>query len=245
MDLKEFSAQHGGLVLAIRRHFESRKVRELDGFVDRTTAKVLRLARHLDDSQQGLSFEGEQNAWRQGQRLVEFGLIPVAIVTGTDDRNLDGGLATAEGIFASAGPNVSVMRSPGITYPYYGDTRRVRDLLGKYGDDVVALHLSGGRPDETRGLWTEAPSAFEARLTGAVDSVKSCGSQFGDGFELWDVNFEQMVLLRHRLVTKSTLSTLSELHEPLYGAGIAVMKNGTVTEFTADLEIGPSTEPKS
>ena len=242
MDLATFAAQHGGLALAIRRHFQSRKVRELDGFVDKTTAKVLRLARHLDDAQQGLSVEGEKNAFRQGQRLVEIGLIPGAIATGTDDRNLDGGLATAEGIFAASGPNVPVMRSPGITYPYYGDTRKARDLLGKYGDAAAARHLSGLFP-ETRGLWVESVAAFEARLMGAVDSIAQRGSEFGDEFELWDLNYEQMVLLRHRLIIGSPLSEIDlETLEPLHGAGIAIAKDGTIAEFTADLDVGSSVQ---
>lgn len=244
MDLKEFSAQHDGLTLVIRRHFESRKVRGLVDIVDKTTAKILRLARHLDDSQQGLSVVGEQNAFQQGRRFVELDLIPGAIVTGTDDRNLDGGLATAEGISAAGGVPVPVVRSPGITYPYYGDVHKARDLLAQYGDDVVALHLSGRRPNETRGLWTEAPSAFEARLVGAVNAVKQCGSQFSPWFELWDLNFEQMVLLRW-LFTKGPLDSLSHASEPLHGAGLVIAKDGTVAEFTADLVIGPSTEAKS
>ena len=78
---------------------------------------------------------------------------------------------------------------------------------------------------------------------GAVDSIAQRGSEFGDEFELWDLNYEQMVLLRHRLIIGSPLSEIDlETLEPLHGAGIAIAKDGTIAEFTSDLEVGSSVQ---
>lgn len=246
MDLKEFSAQHGGLVLVIRRHFESRKVAAVKSIIDKSVAIELRLGRHLDDAQQGLSSMGAANAFTQGAKLAHLGLVPVAIITGWDQRNLDGGLATAEGIADASGPAVPVYRNPGVTYPYYGDPQVGTACLAKWGDPAVHRHLSGALP-ETRGLWVESVSAFHARLMGAIEGVTTHSSEFGDGFELWDLNYEQMVLLHQTLVAKRPLEEIDidDPYDPDYGAGIAIAKDGAIVEFTRELQIGPSTEAKS
>lgn len=238
MNLKQFSDEHNGLSVAIRRHLESRKVEAVKALLTPAVALALRLSRHLDDDQQGLSFEGEKHAFEQGELFANIDLVPVVIVCGTDQRNLDGGLATAEGIAKVSKHKVPVVRSPGITYPYYGDPKVAADILGRWDHQAPHRHYSG--QFTTRGLWTESVAAVEARLMGAVAAV-CAGSEFGSGFELWDANFEQMILWDQLLVKERPLTEIAyepgEAHDPPYGAGIAIAVDGTIARFRQDLTI--------
>lgn len=245
MNLREFSDAHGGLRLVIRRHLESRKA-EVRAVLDEHVALALRLARMLNDGLQGLSFDGSRHAFDQGAALAALGIFPDVIICGTDQRNIDGAQATAEGIASiDKSRKAPSHRNPGVTYPYYADLKAGATCFGKYGDRAVHRHLSG-RFEETRGLWVEPVEAFAARLMGAVEAIRTGRSQFG--LELWDLNFEQMVALYHLLVVGTSLPEIAcepeDAHDPAYGAGIVVASDGTIAEFSFDLQIGSSAKLK-
>ncbi len=241
----EFFKRHGGPCLMIRRHFESRRIETCD-VLDKDIAVALRLARLGNDGHQGLSSLGEGRARRQGRLLAHLGLIPDAIIAGIDQRNLDGALATAEGISSlQKDVRVPVFSNPAITYPYYGDLGVCVDAFRRYGDLAVHKFLSGKFRGELQCLWVESPEVFEARLMGAVRSLLSGNSQFG--WELWDLNFEQLIALHQLLVEKKPLFEIESedgAYIPDYGSGIAIAQDGAVAEFDRRLAVYPGASRK-
>lgn len=263
MNLREFSDTHGGLKLLIRRHLQSRKIPPYKMLHSSPhEALAVRLGRILNDQLQGLSAEGTQNAFAQGKAFAELGIWPRAIIYGLDQRNIDGALSTAEGMdfvaklpankkLGKQAPTApQVMGNPGITYPHYGNLNLVVKLNEEHDDEALyeygafLKHISGLYP-ETAGFWTEPVVAVEGRLMCAVDAVRNGQSEWG--LQLWDTNYEQMIIWHQRVCMNQPLSKLQVEfnggfwpYDPDYGAGIVIACDGTIAEFTSALEIGSS-----
>src|SRR3989338_6845641 len=171
-NLKQFADQHGGPVLFLRRHFQSRKAAGILPVGDMLSAEsllALRLARTLDDQQQGLSFQGHQNAFKQGQKFVEIGLIVDEIHSGWDLRNSQGAESTAEGISQDPCHRPDCYRRHGISYPEYRPQMNTLKALEKYGEFAVHYFLASMIATD---LWVEPVESVIGRLMAAVEAHK-------------------------------------------------------------------------
>lgn len=239
--IKEWAERNNGLAIIIRRHLQSREAPILE-VVSEPIADAFRYARMLQDSRQGLSAIGTQNAFQQGVALANMSIMPGIVVTGTDQRNIDGGVATVEGI-ESVIKNTPVLcaTNPGVAHPSYGNLEICVAQFERHGNYSVHRHLSGRFP-ETCGMWVETVAALRARLMGAIHGILSERSSFG--LEFWDLNYEQMILLFQVLIRKKPLSELdiepNTAYECNYGAGFVVAQNGEAMQFTSSFMIGPS-----
>jgi hypothetical protein len=184
-------------------------------------------SRAIDPAKLGLSPEGAVNAMKHGQQLAASGFIPNAIITGIDQRNRDGGRFSAEGIKQVSGVDVPIFTSPAVTYPHYRDPFDTSDQMEKYGDGAVHRSLNGQLQ-----LWSEERTAFATRVLSAVKAEYPWANTV-----LFDLNFEQMVLLYHTLLKKLALDDIpSDGWCPQYGEMIVIANDGTVALFNAKLE---------
>ena len=231
MNLHDFAMQFGISAIA-RRHFGYRKPvsdTELGGYSIRGTLTYMRA---LEASRMGLSHLEAHKAFEQGQQLVQLGIAPSLIITGCDQRNQDGGNATAEGIAVAGALPPSVFTSPAVTYPHYTSFAVVKDALEKYGDNAVHRMLAG----QLSGIWSEPASVFDARI---------CGSFTADygviGPVFFDLNFEQITLLYFRFVRGLELKEIpfeEGSWMPKMGGGVILSADRKVArEFASDLTI--------
>lgn len=231
MDLKDFVNQFGVSSIA-RRHFAYRKPvsdAELGGY---STRGALTYMRALEASRMGLSHLEAHKAFEQGQRLVELGITPSLILTGCDQRNQDGGHATAEGIAAAGATQPSVFTNPSVTYPHYTSFPVVKEALDKYGDLAVHRVLAGN----LSGIWSEPASVFDGRICASfISDYGTTGPVF------FDLNFEQVTLLYFRFVRGLELSNIpfeEGSWMPKMGGGVILSADRkTAKEFAADLTI--------
>ncbi|MBI5728233.1 MAG: hypothetical protein HY984_00590 [Candidatus Magasanikbacteria bacterium] len=231
MNLKDFAAEYGISALA-RRHFGYRKPvsdAELGGYAMRGALTYMRA---LERSRLGLTHEEAAKAYAQGRQLVELGIVPAIVIVGDDQRNLDGGLATAEGIKAVGGPSPAVRTSPAVTYPHYGDFATVRSALAADEDFAVHRYLATGLP---MLLWSEPPAVFELRITAAILA------DYGVAPVLFDLNFEQVTLLKFLHVdglARTAIPFAKGAWCPKMGGGIVYSADRQVVrEFLPDLTI--------
>ncbi len=231
MNLKDFANQFGISAIA-RRHFAYRKPvsdAELGGY---STRGALTYMRALEASRMGLSHLEAHKAFEQGRQLVELGITPGLIITGCDQRNQDGGHATAEGISLAGTTQPSVFTSPAVTYPHYTSFEMVKSALETHGDLAVHRVLAG----QLHGIWSEPALVFDARILAAVQA------DYGvDGPVLFDLNFEQITLLYFRLVRKLELCEIpfdDKAWMPKLGGGVVISADRkTAMEFAADLTV--------
>lgn len=229
--LLDFACEFGISAIA-RRHFAYRKPvsdKELGGY---SVRGALTYARALEASRLGLTTEAVIKAYEQGRQLRDMCITPELIITGCDQRNQDGGNATAEGLVASGGAIVPVYTSPAVTYPHYTNFEFVRSALAQYEDLAVHRHLAG----QFQGLWSEPVSVFDARILAAFQADYGVA-----GPVLFDLNFEQITLLYFRLVQKLQLSEIpfeTGAWMPKMGGGVVLSADRSVArEFAPDLTI--------
>lgn len=189
-------------------------------------------SRTIDPSQLGLNLAGIAMATRQGEMLAEMGLVPKSIISGVDLRNVEGANLTAEAIKKAVDVKVPCHKSPAVTYPYY-DAKVAFQSWEQFGDYAAHMYLAG-RP-EVEGLWTETRETFASRITSAVEADYP-----GDGYVLFDLNYEQVLLLHFLHVEKINLDEIPHTKgawEPKNGGGIAYGTDGTIMEFDANFEM--------
>jgi len=228
MNIRDFSDKHG-LKAIVRRHFVYNKPALP---VDANTMCALIYSRTIDPSLLGLSEVGLAQAYRQGEQLVEMGIIPCRIVSGTDLRNTEGARQTAAAIRAATNKRMPFMAAPGVTYPYY-DATKVVPAWEQFGDMAAHAYLAG-RP-EVDGLWTETADAFEERIVSAINNLGH-----HEGPVLFDLNFEQLVLLHYTDVKhwpRPSIPYDNSAWIPKNGGGIVYGEDGTVAEFNPDFTL--------
>ena len=235
MNLRDFTDQHG-VIAIVRRHFDYRSPlpEGKDGSVKSSLKCALTYSRTVEAGKLGLTHRGSEMAFKQGQMLAQWGIIPKEIITGCDQRNMDGGLSTQEAIKEEKGVTVPVKQSPAVTYPYYSDIEQSERIFDEFGDFAVHMYLA--EQEEVAGLWTEPSLVFNARITGSFHIDPGCRPV------LFDLNFEQMVLLHYSHVEKIHGSKIpfkksDNPWTPSKGGGIVYGEDGTVAEFTPELEI--------
>lgn len=226
MTIKDFANAHG-LKAIVRRHAVYNKPTLP---VDGNMMCALIYSRTIDPSQLGLNAEGSAQMYRQGELLAEMGIVPDAIITGIDLRNVEGGQYTAAAIKKATGKTVPCHKSPAVTYPYY-DTPKALAAWQKFGDMAAHMYLAG-RP-EVDGLWTESPETFEARIHNGI-------SDFPEWTILFDLNFEQITLLHFLDVeglVRPQIPYDAKAWCPKNGGGIAYGKDGAVMEFDPEFNM--------
>lgn len=235
MNIADFSKKHGVSAL-VRRHFGYRKPvsdGELGGYPVRGALTYMRV---LERGRLGLTFVEARKAFDQGGQLVALGVVPELIISGDDQRNFDGGNATAEGIKAAGGQDVRVWTSPAVTYPHYAGFERVKEALEKHGDLAVHHALRGGLY-----LWTEPVACLEARLLAAVLGYYEDERTTAIHPILFDLNFEQITLLYFRLVAGIEFRDIpcdKGAWQPKMGGGIIISADRKIArEFLPDLSI--------
>lgn len=228
--LREFANAHG-ISAICRRHFGYTKPvsdTELGGYA---TRGALTYMRALEHSRLGLTFREGEKAYKQGQALVALDLVPGLVITGIDQRNLDGGRFTAEAIADLKAGSPRVYTSPAVTYPHYTDFETVRAALAEFEDYAVHRYLAGA----LAGIWSEPVEVFEARLIAAVKA------DYGIASVLFDLNFEQITLLYFLLVKglkRSEIPFEKGSWCPKMGGGIVLSHDRQVAaEFNADFAI--------
>lgn len=187
--LRDFQNQFG-ISAICRRHFAYRKPvsdEEMGGYPARGALTYLRA---FERGRLGLTASEVIKAYQQGEKLAALGVNLLTVITGDDQRNFDGGSATAEAMGKTLGLVVPVFTSPAVTYPHYTAFPVVRDALAQYGDYAVHAYLAGA----IDRLWSESAATFEARILSAMKD------DLGGGRTLFDLNFEQITLLYFRLV---------------------------------------------
>ncbi len=224
--IADFARKHKGLRVIARRHAVYNKpVLGLDAL----TMAALIYSRTIDPQLLGLSAEGMEQMYNQGELLAEMGLVPDRIVTGIDLRNWEGGMQTVAAIKAKTGNVVPCHRSPAVTYPYY-DAMKTVEVYEKYGDQAVHAYLS--EQPGTEGLWTESAADFMNRIEMSVASVA------WPGITLFDLNFEQMTFLHFHLVEHLRQVEIPfgpDAWCPKNGGGIVIANDDAVGEFHPDL----------
>ena len=225
MTIRDFSDNHG-LKAIVRRHAVYCKP-SLP--VDANIMCALIYSRTIDSNLLGLSVEGMEMMFHQGELLAEMGIVINRIITGIDLRNYEGGIMTAAGINRHLTYKIPVLRSPAVTYPYY-DPTKVPAVWEKYGDMAVHAYLSG-RPG-TEGLWTESADEFNERIYSAIHNTDySCGPV------LFDLNFEQLVSLHYAKALRKHIPCDGSAWIPKNGGGIVYGTDGTVAEFNPDFTL--------
>lgn len=234
MNLEQFREAHGIAAIA-RRHFAydnpSANHRHI-GNANLSFAMVW--SRQLDPAELGLSPTGAKDAFNQGMELARQGVIPSIIFCGCDQRNYDGARFTAAGVEEVSKTSVWFCKHAGIGYPVYSLPARTEKALGEYGDPFVHRYLAE-RPEVER-LWTETAAGFETRIVGAVIEAYPAGTPV-----LFDLNFEQMVLLYHLHVLKVERQAIpfeKGAWIPTKGGGVVYGRDFLVAkEFRPDLTV--------
>lgn len=228
MTLADFSKMHG-LKAVVRRHMVySKPTLPVSG----NMMCALIYSRTIDPAQLGLNLAGSAMATRQGELLAEMNLIPKSIISGIDLRNVEGAFLTAEAIKKAIDVKVPCHKSPTVTYPYYDATKALA-AWDTFGDYAAHMYLAG-RP-EVEGLWTETRETFASRIISAVAAEYP-----GDGFVLFDLNYEQILLLHFLHVEKAHLDEIPHTKgawEPKNGGGIAYGNDGMVMEFDSEFNM--------
>lgn len=231
-NIGDFAHEHG-IAAIVRRHFAYRQPASNADLGGYSVRGALTYSGNLDDRDLGLTFAESVKAYEQGNTLVVLGCTPGMIITGSHQRNRDGGRVTADGIFVAGGPEVLVTSSPAVTMPTYPSISETRKALEEYDDYAVHAYLAGKLD---RRLWSESPQTFSTRVESAV------ADDYGvDGPVLFDLNFEALVLLYHRHVLGFTLGMISRDKSgwcPKNGGGLVYsLDRKIVREFAPDLNI--------
>ncbi|MBI5530798.1 MAG: hypothetical protein HY918_04890 [Candidatus Doudnabacteria bacterium] len=202
--------------------------------VDNNTMCALIYSRAIDSNLLGLNAEGSAMMFRQGELLAEMGVRPAKIITGIDLRNYEGGLQTAAGVKKICDYPLSVLRSPAVTYPYY-DATKVVPAWEQFGDFAAHAYLADS--PELQGLWTETADVFDDRIHSAINNI---GRFHLSGPVLFDLNFEQLVLLHYMDVkgfARKHIPYDPSAWVPKNGGGIIYAPNGVVAEFNPDFTL--------
>lgn len=231
MNLREFADQHGGVNRLFRRHFEYEvpvEVPKTDHGGNKSVIGGMVYSRALDFAKLGLSPDGAIHAMEQGRLLAEMQIIPTVILSGNDQRNRDGARFSVAGIKEITSESIPFYTVPAVTYPHYCDPFEIDQATAVHGDAIVHMCLKGSLK-----LWTEPPDVFEARIVSAVRA-----SYRWEDPILFDLNFEQMVLLYFRLLKKVQRTEIpTDGWCPKYGDTIVIANDGTVALFNANLEL--------
>lgn len=231
MNIRDFAEQYGISAIA-RRHFAYRKPVSDDELGGYPIRGALTYMRAFDRGRLGLTHAGSVKAFEQGICLGAMHIVPHLIIVGDDQRNLDGGFSTAEGIKEAAGADIPVLTSPAVTYPHYTYFGITRDCLGKFEDYAVHRYLGG---QDLLRLWSEPPAVFEARVTAAVLA------DYNGAPILFDLNFEQITLLYFlhvRGIRREEIPCGKKAWKPTMGGGIVYSADREVAmEFAPDFSM--------
>lgn len=226
--LQDFASQFKVHAIA-RRHFD------YDNPMPNKDASLV-YTRLADPAKLGLSPKGARAAFEQGRALAQRGLVPTQIICGIDQRNVDGARFTAAGIEDVAGKTVPYVTSPAVTYPHYTSAAQLAAAIAEHGDFIVHRYLCDS--GDVAGLWTESAAGFVGRVTGAVTDRYFSGTPV-----LFDLNFEQMVVLHYQFISKEPIGPKGWI--PTKGGGIVFSFRGmgghcmAAAEFTPDLVLVP------
>jgi hypothetical protein len=229
-NLRDFASKFG-LSAIIRRHFRYEVPASLEETVSGyPTRGALTYTRIIERNLLPLTPDSCKKAFEQARSLVELGIIPTRVNCGTDQRNIDGARWSAAGI----GNNIRWYQSPAWTYPYYTDVQHSRKAIERYGDLSVHRYLADAHG--VSGLWTETRETFSARI------ITSVLTEYPErGPVLWDLNYEQMVVIYYRLLSGVELDNIpyeGEVWQPSYGGGVAISSDCIwAVEFNSDLSI--------
>lgn len=231
--LKGFADEHGVHAI-VRRHFRyavPAGVEEmLGGYPGRG---ALTYARIIERNLLPLTCASCEQAREQGRWLAQAGIVPERIVSGIDQRNIDGARWSAYGVGLETGEEPVFHQNPAVTHPYYGDPREIKALIEQHMDSVVHRWLRGEKGFER--FCTEDRHTFKGRILSSIMADQ-------DGSVLWDLNFEAIVLLHYLLVVGIDLDEIpiegDKYWEPKYGWGIAVSADRQwAVEFGEDLNL--------
>lgn len=232
VNLKDFSDRFG-IAAIVRRHFGYRKPvsdKQMGGYPVRGALTYMRA---LDPGTLGLTHLESAKAFEQGRTLASLGsaITPRLIITGIDQRNRDGGNSTAEGIENAGQAIPPVWPQPAVTYPYYVNYEESRAAIEADHDFVPHRYLAG----KGQQIWSEPPAVFKGRLVIAVHA------DYRVSPVLFDLNFEQLVLLYYTDVAKVELADIPfnpGAWVPTMGGGIVYSEDRKVAmEFRPDLTI--------
>ena len=229
--LRDFHDQYG-ISAICRRHFGYKKPvsdAEMGGY---PTRGALTYMRALERGRMGLTHDKAAKAYIQGVRLTALGIVVAQVIVGDDQRNWDGGNATAEALSHDQSAVVPVFTSPAVTYPHYTTFGVVRAALEAHGDYAVHAYLAGA----IKGIWSEPAEVFEARILAAVQA-----SYEVSGPVLFDLNFEQITLLYFLLVQglkRGEIPFAKGSWCPTMGGGVVISADRTqAMEFRPDLTL--------
>lgn len=234
MNIRDFATAHG-LTAIVRRHAVYQKPvlpKVGDDKLMSSLMCALIYSRTIDPQLLGLNAAGRAMMYRQGELLVEMGILPELIISGSDQRNQDGAYETATAIRALTNRRTAFRAMQEVTYPKY-DATRAYEAWQQFGDMAAHMYLAG-RP-EVEGLWTESAEAFKTRITSAITASYPEGTPV-----LFDLNFEQITLLHFLHVEKVGLTGIpygSDAWCPKNGGGIVYGADGAVAEFNPDFTL--------
>lgn len=230
-NLGDFAKKYGVSTI-MRRHFRYETPVGLEELVGGYPKRgAMTYTRVVQGNLLPLTVESCLKAHEQAKQLVAMGVTPTRLNCGTDQRNIDGARFSA----AAIGGGMRWYQSPAWTYPYYADLAQASAEIERHGDAVVHRYLAG---DETlEGLWVETRETFEARIVSSV-----LAKYPGSGPVLWDLNYEQMVVIYYRLFAELALDEIPHegpgFWQPIYGCGLALSADRQmVVEFDEELGI--------